>query len=53
MKKLASLLTACVLAGTLAGCGGGGSSGGTQSPATPTTTTGVATPASVSIVTAN
>lgn len=49
MKKLASLLTVCVLAGALAGCGGGG--GGTTNNQG-TTTTGVATPASVSVVTA-
>ncbi len=48
MKKLASLLTVCVLTGVLAGCGGGGGgTGGGQS-----TNTGVATPASVSVVTA-
>lgn len=49
MKKLASLLTVCVLSGALAGCGGGG--GGTTNNQG-TTTTGVATPASVSVVTA-
>jgi hypothetical protein len=50
MKKLASLLTVCVLSGALAGCGGGGGGGTTGNQGG--TTTGVATPASVSVVTA-
>jgi len=50
MKKLASLLIVSVLIGTLAGCGGGGGSSG--STPNGSSTTGVATPASVSIVTA-
>jgi hypothetical protein len=46
MKKLALLFVVSALIGIVAGCGGGG--GGDS-----TATTGVATPASVSIVTAN
>lgn len=52
MKKLMSWFAVCVLTGVVAGCGGGGG-GSTPNNNTPTTTTGVATPASVSIVTAN
>jgi hypothetical protein len=47
MKKLALLFVVSALIGIVAGCGGGGGGGGD------TATTGVATPASVSIVTAN
>jgi hypothetical protein len=45
MKKLASLLTVCVLSGVLAGCGGGGGSSGNQGG----TATGVDTPSKVSV----
>ena len=48
MEKLALWLTICVLAGTMLGCGGG--SGTTSSAAA---VTGVATPAGISVVTAN
>ena len=49
MKKLMSLLTVCVLTGVVAGCGGGGGGGTTGGQGS---NTGVATPASVSVVTA-
>ncbi len=50
MKKLASLLMASLLIGTLAGCGGGSSS---SAPPANGTATGVATPSKVSIVNTN
>ena len=46
MKKLASLLTVCVLTGVLAGCGGGGGGGTTTAQGT---ATGVDTPSKVSV----
>jgi hypothetical protein len=51
MKRLALLFVVGVFAGGLASCGGGGG-GSSSSGSQPTTTTGVATPASVSVVTA-
>jgi hypothetical protein len=47
MKKLASLLTVCVLFGALASCGGGGGGGTTGNQGG--TPTGVDTPSKVSV----
>jgi hypothetical protein len=53
MKKIASLLMASLLIGTLAGCGGGsGSSSSSPAPAGGSAT-GVSTPSKVSIVNTN
>lgn len=49
MNKLILVLAVCVLSGTMSGCGGGG--GGTSSSST--SVTGVATPGTISVVTAN
>ncbi len=52
MKKLVLYLSVCVLTGTLSACGGGSSAATSSTPST-STVTGVATPAAVSVVTAN
>ena len=52
MKKLVLFLSICVLTGTISGCGGGSSVAASGTPATGAVT-GVATPAAVSVVTAN
>ncbi|MDO8413272.1 MAG: hypothetical protein Q7S51_05730 [Gallionellaceae bacterium] len=48
MNRLILALAVCVLSGTMSGCGGGG---GTSSSTT--SVTGVATPGTISVVTAN
>ena len=50
MKTLALFLSICVLSGTLSGCGGGGSAAASTASAN---VAGVATPGTVSVVTAN
>jgi curli biogenesis system outer membrane secretion channel CsgG len=53
MKTLALLVMAMLAAGTLAGCGSGSATGATDTPTTQTQVTGLSTPKSVSVVTAN
>jgi uncharacterized lipoprotein len=53
MKTVALLVVALLAAGTLAGCGSGSPSGATDSSTMQTQVTGLSTPKSVSVVTAN
>jgi hypothetical protein len=53
MKACLTALAALVLALQLTACGGGSSSSTSSAPAAPVAAKGVATPKSVSVVTAN
>ncbi|HEX4598039.1 MAG TPA: hypothetical protein VH278_09655 [Burkholderiaceae bacterium] len=53
MKACLTALAALVLALQLAACGGGSSSSTSSTPAAPVAAKGIATPKSVSVVTAN
>jgi hypothetical protein len=51
-KRGCGIFIACLLLGLASGCGGGGGGGSASSPVSGTVT-GVATPSSISVVTAN
>jgi uncharacterized lipoprotein YbaY len=53
MKTAALMVMATILAGALAGCGSDSVTGAAAAPTTPATITGLSTPKSVSVVTAN
>jgi curli biogenesis system outer membrane secretion channel CsgG len=53
MKTAAFLVMTMILAGAITGCGSDSATGAAAVPTTPATITGLSTPKSVSVVTAN